>query len=492
MFKKRFLAILLTAFLLFQAVSLPALADEEETATPEEPVASTEPLTPEETIASAEPVTPDQAGSDSGIDAMQALSGPNDLDVDGEAVLLYEMNSGTMVYAKNIDGRREPASLTKVMTCLLALEHGVLTDQVTASAEALADQDPNGSKSGLMVGEVFTLEQLLYCLMIQSANDAAPIIAEHIAGSESAFLDMMNKKAQELGCTGTHFANTHGLHNEDHYTTARDMAKIMLAALEYDKFREIYSTTRYELPPTNLCEESRIMYTTNYLIGTAYTSDYYDSRVIGGKTGFTTPAGRCIMCTAEEGNLMYLCVVMGASTIETEEYTTYGSFVTASKIFDHGFDNFDFAEVLSPLAPVAQLPVKDATESVVLTPSEAVTTILPENYDETLLVTTYTLSSSEGLAAPLKAGEVVGTVSIYYDSICVGQTDLVTVTSAEKRAFAAAAAQTAEDIAESPWRFVIIVVSVLLGILVLLYLWSTWIRWRNRRRRRRRQHRIQR
>ena len=196
MFKKRFLAILLTAFLLFQAVSLPALADEEETATPEEPIASTEPLTPEETIASAEPVTPDQAGSDSGIDAMQALSGPNDLDVDGEAVLLYEMNSGTMVYAKNIDGRREPASLTKVMTCLLALEHGVLTDQVTASAEALADQDPNGSRSGLMVGEVFTLEQLLYCLMIQSANDAAPIIAEHIAGSESAFLDMMNKKAQ--------------------------------------------------------------------------------------------------------------------------------------------------------------------------------------------------------------------------------------------------------------------------------------------------------
>lgn len=477
MLKKRILLFLLSALLLFQALPVRALAEEDQTTGPAETIPAT--------------TTPDTAvgGGDSGLDAQRALSGPSDLDVDGEAVLLYEMNSGTMVYAKNIDGRREPASLTKLMTCLLALEHGTLTDDVTVSEEALSGMDPDGSNSGLTAGEVFTLEQLLYCLMVESANDAALVIAEYIAGSQSAFLDMMNAKAEELGCTNTHFANPHGLHDDNHYTTARDLAKIMMAALEYDKFREIYSTTRYEISATEQHAE-RIMYTTNYLIGTAYTSDYYDSRVIGGKTGFTTPAGRCVMCTAEEGGLLYLCVVLGASNIVTDEYTTYGSFLTASKILDHGFDHFIFTEVLSPLAPVAQLAVKDATESVVLTPAQSISTMLPRDYDESLLVTNYTLNTPDGLTAPLEAGEVVGTVSKYYGSICIGQTDLVTVTAVERRAFAAAASQKAEEIAQSPWRFVIIIVSVILGFFVLLLLWSAWIRHRNRKRRRQRQRRL--
>ncbi|MFR0733701.1 MAG: D-alanyl-D-alanine carboxypeptidase family protein [Oscillospiraceae bacterium] len=211
-----------------------------------------------------------------------------------------------MVYAKNIDTRREPASLTKVMTCLLALAHGNLTDSITVSQEALDDLDPAGSSSGLMAGEVFTLEQLLYCLMIESANDAAPVIAEYVAGSEPAFVEMMNQKAAELGCTGTHFANTHGLHDEEHYTTARDLAKIMMAALEYEKFQEIYSADRYTLAATNLQEE-RILVTTNYLIDASITSDYYDERVIGGKTGFTTPAGRCVMCGRVRESAVPVC-----------------------------------------------------------------------------------------------------------------------------------------------------------------------------------------
>ena len=129
-----------------------------------------------------------------------------------------------------------------------------------------------GSSSGLLAGEVFTLEQLLFCLMIESANDAAPVIAEYISGSEAAFVDLMNQKAQGTGLVQAPiFANTHGMHDDQHYTTARDMAKIMLAALEYDKFQEIYSTSRYVLPATNLHEE-RIMVTTNYLIGTTITS----------------------------------------------------------------------------------------------------------------------------------------------------------------------------------------------------------------------------
>lgn len=420
--------------------------------------------------------------SNFGVDAPRALDGPDSLDFDAEALLLLELNSQTMVYAKNIDTRREPASLTKVMTCLLALEHGNLTDTVTVSQEALDDLDPSGSSSGLMAGEVFTLEQLLYCLMIESANDAAPVIAEYVAGSEAAFVEMMNQKAAELGCTGTHFANTHGLHDEEHYTTARDLAKIMLAALEYEKFQEIYSSSRYTLAATNLQEE-RILVTTNYLIDASITSDYYDERVIGGKTGFTTPAGRCVMCVAESGNLRYLCVVLGASSTGIDGSTYYGSFVSASKALDFGFDSFTFAEVLSPLAPIAQLPVAHATQSVVVTPAESVTTMLPKDYDESLLSTRYQLTSEAGLDAPLEAGQAVGVVQEYYGSICVGQTDLVTVTGVERNAFGAVVMQVKDEIAQSPWQFVVLVLAVLLGIFLLLLIWSTWVRRRNRKRR---------
>ena len=292
----KILSIFLAAFWILQSLTLPISATEgtelsetsasEEAAptdsAPEEQEETEETGAPETVSPPAEAPLGGDESSNFGVDAPRALAGPDELDLDAEALLLLELNSQTMVYAKNIDTRREPASLTKVMTCLLALEHGNLTDSITVSQEALDDLDPAGSSSGLMAGEVFTLEQLLYCLMIESANDAAPVIAEYVAGSEPAFVEMMNQKAAELGCTGTHFANTHGLHDEEHYTTARDLAKIMMAALEYEKFQEIYSADRYTLAATNLQEE-RILVTTNYLIDASITSDYYDERVIGGR-----------------------------------------------------------------------------------------------------------------------------------------------------------------------------------------------------------------
>ena len=492
----KILSIFLAAFWILQSLTLPISATEgtelsetsasEEAAptdsAPEEQEETEETGAPETVSPPAEAPLGGDESSNFGVDAPRALAGPDELDLDAEALLLLELNSQTMVYAKNIDTRREPASLTKVMTCLLALEHGNLTDSITVSQEALDDLDPAGSSSGLMAGEVFTLEQLLYCLMIESANDAAPVIAEYVAGSEPAFVEMMNQKAAELGCTGTHFANTHGLHDEEHYTTARDLAKIMMAALEYEKFQEIYSADRYTLAATNLQEE-RILVTTNYLIDASITSDYYDERVIGGKTGFTTPAGRCVMCVAESGNLRYLCVVLGASSTGADGSTYFGSFVSASEALDLGFDSFTFAEVLSPLAPIAQLPVAHATQSVVVTPAESVTTMLPKDYDKSLLSTRYQLTSEAGLDAPLEAGQAVGVVQEYYGSICVGQTDLVTVTGVERNAFGAVVMQVKGEIAQSPWQFVAIVLAVLLGIFLLLLIWSTWVRRRNRKRR---------
>ena len=501
--KTKILAALLAFLLTFQIFSLPVLASEAQTQEPSSlpsetaaetvPAVTTEPQG--ETGSGATDPAPAESDSysgeedsDIGIDAPQALTGTDTLDFDAAAVLLLELNSQTMVYAKNIDAQREPASLTKIMTCLLALEHGNLSDEITVSETALEGLDPAGSSSGLLAGEVFTLEQLLYCLMIESANDAAPVIAEYIAGSEALFVDMMNAKANELGCENTHFANTHGLHDDAHYTTARDLAKITMAALHYEKFQEIYSTDRYILPATNLHEE-RILVTTNYLIGTSITQEYYDVRGIGGKTGFTTPAGRCIMCVAEEQDMQYLCIVLGADSTGADGSTVYGSFLVAGEALDFGFDHFTFVEVLSPLAPVAQLPVAQATQSVVVTPAEPISTMLPTDYEEDQLTTQYQLSSQTGLEAPLESGQVVGVVQKYYGSVCVGQTDLVTVTAVSRNALAAAAMQTVDQISQSPWRFVILILAVLLGVVLILFVWSAVVRHRRKKRRQMRRRR---
>lgn len=499
---KRILALLLALVLLTTSILTPVKATEGE-APPDEigetqegetADASGGEVTEETEPTVAEPIVQQgfsgPVASDIGIDAMSALGGPQDFDVDGEAALLYELTSGTMVYAKNIDVIREPASMTKVMTALLALEHGNLEDDVVVSAEALAGMDPDSSSSGLMVGEKLTLEQLLYCLLVESAGDAALVIAIHIGGTMDNFVELMNRKAQELGCTNTHFENPHGLHGDEHYSCARDIGKIMMAALEYSKFQEIYSTSRYVLPATNLHDE-RIMVTTNYLIGTAVTKDYYDSRVIGGKTGFTTPAGRCVVCVAEDKDLQYLCVVMGASSEITSTYARYGSFQTATRLFDFGFDNFTFAEVLSPLAPVAQLSVADTTESVVVTPAEALTTMLPEGYTADQLRTEYVLNSENGLTAPLEAGEVVGLVREFYEDICVGETDLITMTAVTRRPVASATNQVVEKIEESPWKTVVLVLAAVLLVLILFLLGSAWYR-AVRRKRRRKNRRIRR
>ena len=401
--------------------------------------------------------------------------------------VLMDANYGEILYEKAAREKAYPASITKVMTALLvseAIDRGELSqDQmITVSSTSQFDLSADGSNANLKPGEVISVKDLMYCLLLPSANEAANILAEAVCGDVASFIELMNQRARELGCTGTHFANTHGLHDEEHYTTARDLAKIMMAALEYEKFQEIYSADRYTLAATNLQEE-RILVTTNYLIDASITSDYYDERVIGGKTGFTTPAGRCVMCVAESGNLRYLCVVLGASSTGADGSTYFGSFVSASEALDFGFDSFTFAEVLSPLAPIAQLPVAHATQSVVVTPAESVTTMLPKDYDKSLLSTRYQLTSEAGLDAPLEAGQAVGVVQEYYGSICVGQTDLVTVTGVERNAFGAVVMQVKGEIAQSPWQFVAIVLAVLLGIFLLLLIWSTWVRRRNRKRR---------
>lgn len=176
---------------------------------------------------------------------------PNGPKVYAESAIVMEGNTGTILYAKGIDTQHYPASITKVMTVLLALEHLEMDEEVTFSHNAVYSIDYDSSHIARDEGEILTVEECLYAIMLESANECSNAIAEHIAGTTEAFAEMMNARAAELGCTNTHFVNAHGLPNENHYTSARDMALITREAIKYEKFRQICSTPRYTLRATN-------------------------------------------------------------------------------------------------------------------------------------------------------------------------------------------------------------------------------------------------
>ena len=217
------------------------------------------------------------------------------------------------------------------MTVLIALERGDLDSTVTFSDNAIWGIERDSSHIALDVGETLTLEQALYATLIVSANEAAWGVAEHIAGSLDSFCELMNAKAESLGCTNTHFVNANGLHNNNHYTCAYDMALIANEAIKNDKFREITSTTYYEIPPTNLQPEIRKLYQNNKLIMEG--SDYFYPYCLGGKTGFTDQALGTLVSWAEKDGQTLICVVMHAKP-------TRNIYTDTTALYNYCFDNF--------------------------------------------------------------------------------------------------------------------------------------------------------
>ena len=224
--------------------------------------------------------------------------------------VLYEVGGHDKVY---------PASITKVMTALLVLEaidSGKLTkdQQITAGPTTLQDMSGNYSTANLEPGDVLTVEQLLYCLLLPSANEAGNILAVAVDGSIEAFVEHMNTRAKELGCKGTHFVNPHGLHDPDHYTTAYDISLYMTEALKHELFRTIIHTATYVLPATAHMGE-QTFYNTNALISNFHYSGYVYDKCIGGKTGTTDEAGRCLVAAAESGDTLLISVILGSGVV---------------------------------------------------------------------------------------------------------------------------------------------------------------------------------
>ena len=256
-----------------------------------------------------------------------------DVSANAWAAILLDMDTGQVLYEKDADEQNYPASTTKIMTAYLCLKYGDPKDEVTVTSHAFSDLSAAASTGGLKVGETMTVHRLLQALLVVSASEAANVVGDYISGTHEEFVDLMNEEAEALGCTGTHFANCHGLPNSDHYTTARDLAIIAQAAMEYEEFRDIVGSATVTMEATNMTAARTVVSTNGILPGSRYP-EYNYPYAIGIKTGHTSVAGYCLVSAADKEGTRLLCVVMGTSGRLT-------SFAETIKLFDWGYDNYD-------------------------------------------------------------------------------------------------------------------------------------------------------
>lgn len=258
---------------------------------------------------------------------------PEGPEISAEAAILMDVNTGVILYAKNIDEKLYPASTTKILTCLLAMENGSLDDMVTFSHEAVFSVPRDGSNMGMDEGEAITLEQCLYGIMVGSANEAANAAAEYVGGTIDNFIKMMNDKAAQLGCKNSHFVNSNGLFDENHYTTAYDLALISCEFFQNEMLCKIANTTRYHFEPTTTQPDDFYLRNKHQLINQEIS---YEG-ILGGKTGYTDEARQTLVTCAEQNGMKLVCVVF------KEESPS--QFTDTVELFDYGFQNFQILNI---------------------------------------------------------------------------------------------------------------------------------------------------
>lgn len=352
---------------------------------------------------------------------------PDNITTNSPSVLLLDANTGKILYSKDAFKRMYPASTTKLMTAILTLENCNLDDVVTISHNAIFSIPIGYSHASLKEGEKLTVEQLLHVLLIPSANDAAVALAEHIAGSVENFAEMMNNKAKELGCLDTNFVNPNGIHNENHYSTAYDLSLIGRYAMKFNDIMEIAKISQYTLPKTNKYNKTdRIFNATNALID-KYENYYYEYAT-GLKTGYTDKAGSCIVSTAEKDGINLLEVVLGSESVSDR-------YEDCIKLFDYGFENYSYKNLLSANSVVDTLEIEGATKetkSLNVLAKNNIDVLVKNSTDIYNLEPKITINSN--LSSPISQNAVIGTISYEIDGEAYS-TDLIAEHSVESSSF---------------------------------------------------------
>ena len=360
--------------------------------------------------------------------------------LNGKAAIVIDLDSGAVLYSLNQDDARAPASLTKVMTVLLALEavdsgRCSLTDMVTAQDDCRNGMSDDSSTSGIVPGVNISIKDLLYCALLQSANEACNILGRYLAGSIDGFVEQMNQRADQLGCTNTHFMNTNGLPAENHYSTAHDLGLITMEAMKHPLFMEISNSTSY-IPDCTAVNNGEPIGNSNALIN--ITSIYsnggkylYDGAA-GGKTGYTNAAGYCLVSTAKRNGINVLAVVLGCDGALNAGIEDYYNFIDSISLYDWVFDNFSYREILSSNEIVDQIEVElsESGAKAMLKPAADVTVLMPNEISDDMIERSVVVYNNK-LRAPLAAGTVLGELQLSLNGKLYGTVKLVNSSTIE-------------------------------------------------------------
>lgn len=368
------------------------------------------------------------------LDGMMPLAGSERKLATSQGVFAYEVNSGTVIYSYNPDVKLATGTLSKIVTALVAIENTKLNDIVTCS-EGIQSKVPGSSqKVNLKSLEEMSVEDLLYCLLMHSANDAAVALAEHVAGTTNAYVELMNQWAKKHGCTNTQFGNISGLDTAVSYTTARDMARIMAEAAENETFVRISGTIKHTVPATNMAE-ARTLMTTNYMIDNTVIPQFLDTNVKAGLASHTDGSGSSIAVMSEYKNMKLVCVVMGALRVFDEEDTwkpiNYGNFNEMQELLDYIYTGFKVNRILYDGQALNQFSVIGGESDVIGQPYISYDTVLPADCSMDNLYMEYTAVQG-GYTAPIKKGEMIATVAIKYRNSYVAEAEIYAMNSVVK------------------------------------------------------------
>jgi len=410
--------------------------------------------------------------------AQKPVGGSDKLLDTSKAALLYELDSQTLVYAYQPDEQVDPSGMNKIMTALLAIEHGDLQAVVTLKKNPW-DYAPAGSVSAeLKKGEEIKMIDLLYCMMVGSANDASSVIAEHVGGNMETFVAMMNQRAVELGCKNTNFVNANGIKAEGQYSSARDLALITEAALRNNTFMELFCAESYEVPETNK-SGAREMVTHNYMMSKLKDRNYFDERVIGGKTGALSTTDRSLICLAEHNGMRYLSVVMGAKGRVSEDglvATAFGNFSETDALLDYGFEKFSTYNLIQQDHALEQFDVVNGENKLSVYTNQTVQVVLPKEVTKENI--SFRCVTDEALEAPIRKDQTVGKVTVWYNEICMAEYPLLSMHNvnavggnAQKLPLTYVPEPQGETVKQvSLWGTIVILYALAVGGVILLFM----------------------
>lgn len=452
--KHKIFSLILAATLLFTA-AFPAYATEAE---------KTETETTESTTTNTEGTSTDSTSSE--------------LTLTAESAILMDATTGKILYEKNSRTKQYPASITKLMTILLALEHGSLEDEITFSHDAVFSIEPGSAHIAIQEGEILTLEQVLYGIMLRSANECANAAAEYVDGSMEKFAEHMTARAKELGCENTNFVNANGLFDENHYTTAYDMALIAQELLKNETYRSMMSNTYYLIPPTNKQPEERPLHGQHQMLNE--NSLYYYEPAEGGKTGYTVEAQNTLVTYAKQGDTELIAVVLKCNGAQ--------HYVDTKTLFEYGFANYQTVKAFSAADLTQNVAItetyKDKTttlDTIAVAPASDVYVTIPKN--ATIENITKAVDCPESASVPVAVGDKLGIVVLSLNGEALATVDLtaqkeVKATTDEERAAQAAAARN------KILKRIAIGVGIVFGILVIVFCCCRYIGYQRRERRR--------